>query len=281
MRRSELEEIALRVRQQIIKMAARGGCYLGASLSCADLFVFLYKQVLNLRVDNLHNPTRDYLLLSKGHAVPALYSTLAELGFFSPERLENHLSIHDSIYWHPNTVIPGVEFHTGSLGHALSVGMGIALDILMLGGTNRVFIMMGDGELNEGSIWEACLVASAYRMDNLVAIIDRNWYQANARTEDLIPLEPLETKFESFGWSVRRINGHSFDEMLKVFSKLPAERRKPTAIIADTTRGKGVPSLEGRADRWFARLSPKEAEDILRELNNYSTREFHSKEMVR
>src|SRR5262249_33039199 len=139
MRRSELEEIALRVRQQIIKMAARGGCYLGASLSCADLFVFLYKQVLNLRIDNLHNPARDYLLLSKGHAVPALYSTLAELGFFSPERLENHLSIHDSIYWHPNTVIPGVEFHTGSLGHALSVGMGIALDILMVGGTNRVF----------------------------------------------------------------------------------------------------------------------------------------------
>jgi len=279
--RIELEKTALRVREQIIRMAMRGGCYIGAWLSCADLLVYLYKRVLCLRPETIHSPGRDYLLFSKGHAVPALYGTLSELGFFSPDFLANHLNIRDSIYWHPNADIPGVEFHSGSLGHLLSVGMGIAMDILLVRGTNRVFILMGDGELNEGSIWEASLVASAYRMENLVAIIDRNWYQANARTEDLIPLEPLEPKFESFGWVVHRMSGHSFDEMEYAFAKLPLKSGKPTVIIADTVRGKGVPSIQERPDRWFARLSQEEVELMMCELHDNHDREIiASKEFV-
>ena len=219
--RTELQSLALRVREHIIRMSTDGGCFIGASLSCADLIVYLYNNVLNVGPDRLDDPDRDYLMLSKGHDVPALYGTLAELGFIERERLKGHLSTDDFMYWHPNREIPGIEFHSGSLGHLLSVSIGIALDIKMRGGKNNVYVILGDGELNEGSIWEGLLVANAHGLDNLVAIVDRNAFQANIRTEELIPLEPLAPKFESFGWNVRRIDGHSFDAMEEAFDGVP------------------------------------------------------------
>ena len=263
----ELEQLALRVREHIIRMATDGGCFIGASLSCADILVYLYRHVLRVTPENLQDPGRDYLLLSKGHDVPALYGTLAELGFIEKTRLANHLKTVDSIYCHPNRAIPGVEFHSGSLGHLFSVSIGIALDIKMRRACNRVFVVAGDGELDEGSMWEAALVAAAKRLDNLVVIVDRNEFQANFRTEDLIPLEPLEKKFEAFGWSVRRIDGHGFYCMEQAFSLLPITQDKPTAIIADTIRGKGLPSIERRADRWFVNFTHEEIEMLLRELH--------------
>lgn len=263
----ELERIALRVREHIIRMSTDGGCFIGASLSCADLIVFLYKHVLNVTPGTITDPERDYLFLSKGHDVPALYGTLAELGFLEPARLKNHLKTNDAIYWHPNRSIPGVEYYSGSLGHLLSVAMGVAFDIKMRGKNNRSFVILGDGELDEGSIWEASLVASAYKLDNLVAIVDRNEFQANVRTEQLIPLEPLEKKFEAFGWSVKRINGHSFGEMEKTFAPLPFEHGKPSLVIADTVRGKGLPSIEKRSDRWFVNFKHEEVEALLKELH--------------
>src|SRR5262249_27578666 len=148
---------------------------------------------------------RDYLFLSKGHDVPALYGTLAEFGFVDEKRLDRHLSPEDSIYWHPNRAVAGVEFHSGSLGHLPAVAIGVAMDIQMSGGSNRVFVVVGDGELNEGSVWEAALVAAARKLDNLVLIVDRNEFQANVRTEDLVPLEPIEAKFAAFGWAADRI----------------------------------------------------------------------------
>ncbi|MDW8464698.1 MAG: 1-deoxy-D-xylulose-5-phosphate synthase N-terminal domain-containing protein [Chloroherpetonaceae bacterium] len=175
----ELKALALRVREHIVRMATDGGCFIGASLSCADLIVYLYKEVLGLTPENLRDENRNYLLLSKGHDVPALYGTLAELGFIERERLKHHLHTSDSIYWHPNRAIPGIEFHSGSLGHLLSVAMGIAYDIKLRGGKNKVYVIVGDGELNEGSMWEGFLVAKAYKLDNLVAIVDRNEFQAN------------------------------------------------------------------------------------------------------
>ncbi len=268
--RQELERLALRVREHIIRMATNGGCFIGASLSCADLLVYLYKRVLRITPDNLHDQDRDYLLLSKGHDVPALYGTLAELGFIERDRLANHLKACDSIYWHPNRAVPGVEFHSGSLGHLLAVGVGIALDIRMCKGSNRVCVVAGDGELDEGSIWEASLVAAAKRLDNLIIIVDRNEFQANFPTEELIPLEPIQEKFKAFGWSVRRINGHNFEHMEEAFSGLPAAAGKPTAIIADTVRGKGLPSIERRADRWFVNFTGEEVEMLLRELHGSS-----------
>jgi transketolase len=259
--------LALQVREHILRMATNGGCFIGASLSCADLVVHLYTRVLRVRPEALDDPERDVFLLSKGHDVPALYGTLAELGFFPRERLRNHLSVDDHIYWHPNRQVPGVEFHSGSLGHCLSVGMGMALERKLRRSEARVFVLLGDGELDEGSIWEACLVAAAHRLDNLVAIVDRNAFQANIETEKLIPLEPLEDKFAAFGWRVRRVDGHDFAALDEAFADVRASTERPGVVIADTVRGKGLPSIERRADRWFVNFSAEEIAELLAELH--------------
>ncbi|APR83067.1 Transketolase [Minicystis rosea] len=261
------EALALRVREHIIRMSTDGGCFIGASLSCADLIVHLYTKVLNISPKTVNDPDRDYFFLSKGHDVPALYGTLAELGYIERERLGNHLKTHDKIYWHPNRAVPGIEFHSGSLGHLLSVAIGVALDIKMRGGKNRVFVVLGDGELDEGSIWEGCLVAAAHKLDNLIAIVDRNEFQANIRTEELIPLEPIDAKFRAFGWMAQTVDGHSFPAMDQAFGKLPVETGKPTAIVARTVRGKGLPSIEKRADRWFVNFNRDEIAMLLKELH--------------
>jgi transketolase len=261
-----LEDIALKVRSHVVKMATNGGCFIGASLSAVDVLVYLYTEYLNIHSANLNDPERDYLLLSKGHDVPALYGTFVELGLLEGDRLGNHLLLDDHIYWHPNVKIKGVEFHSGSLGHLPSVAIGIAIDIKLRNGKNKVVCVLGDGELNEGTCWEAALVANAYKLDNLVFVIDRNQFQANMATEDLIPLEPLKDKFESFGAVVKRIDGHDFAQIDEAFSALPFEEGKLQVIIADTIRGKGLPSIERRADRWFCNFTTDEIEQLLQEL---------------
>jgi transketolase len=276
----ELEAIALNVREHILKMSTGGGCFTGASLSAVDMIVYLYAEFLDLHQDNLDDPNRDYLFLSKGHDVPALYGTLAELGLIEKDRLANHLSINDHIYWHPNTHIPGIEFHSGSLGHLPSVAIGVAMDIKIRGGANKVICIMGDGELNEGSCWEAVLVANAYKLDNLIFVIDRNNFQANMATEDLIPLEPLHNKFTAFGAAVSRIDGHDFDELRRVFQKYPFAEGKLNVVIADTVRGKGLPSIEARADRWFCNFSADEVEQLLQELHGEHTTQLTSETLV-
>jgi transketolase len=263
---AELEALALRVRAHCLRMTEGGGCFVGASLSCVDILVHLYARVLEAAPDRTEDPERDYLLLSKGHDVPALYGTLAELGFFPLERLANHLKPTDSLYWHPSRALPGVEFHSGSLGHLLAVGIGIALDAKLCGGRSRVFVVLGDGELDEGSVWEGLLVAAAQKLDNLVAVVDRNGRQANLRTEELVPLEPLADKLRAFGWSALEVDGHSFAELDSTFATLPARAGQPTAIVARTVRGKGVASLEDRADRWFCSFDAAEVEALVREL---------------
>jgi transketolase len=263
----ELKLLALKVREHIVRMSTNGGCFTGASLSAVDIIVYLYTTFLNVTPYNLSDLNRDYLFLSKGHDVPALYGTLAELGFMQKERLEKHLSLDDDIYWHPNTSIPGIEFHSGSLGHLPSVAIGVAMDIKISGGNNKVICIMGDGELNEGTCWEAVLVANAYALDNLIFVIDRNHFQANMRTEDLIPLEPLAQKFKAFGASVKRIDGHNFTDLHNTFSSYPFHKGKLNVVIADTVRGRGLPSIEERADRWFCNFSANEVEQLLKELH--------------
>jgi transketolase len=276
----DLEARALRVREQIVRMSGGGGCFIGASLSCADLIVHLYSRVLRISAATREDPGRDYFFLSKGHDVPALYGTLAELGFFDKKRLARHLDPDDHLYWHPNRQIPGVEFHSGSLGHLLAVAIGVAMDIKLRAGNNRVFVLLGDGELNEGSIWEAALVANAKKLDNLIAIVDRNEFQANVETERLIPLEPLEEKFRAFGFGVRSFDGHSFPQMADVFERLPEHGGSPTALIARTVRGKGLPSIERRADRWFARFTDDEVQMLLAELHGAARAELKSETLV-
>jgi transketolase len=272
--------LALRVREHVIRMTRGGGCFLGASLSCTDILVQLYTRVLHTSPALAEDPDRDYLFLSKGHDVPALYSTLAELGWMSPARLARHLDPDDQLYWHPNRAIPGIEFHSGSLGHLLSVGAGVAYDAKSRGTRNRVFVLLGDGELDEGSVWEAALVASALGLDNLTAIVDRNRFQANCGTEELIPLEPIAPKFETFGWRATRINGHDFDQLDRAFANLPLHAGKPSVIVADTVRNKGLPSLEGKSDRWFVRLAPSEIEQLIAELHGAAPAALTSSPLV-
>jgi transketolase len=277
---ADLEALALRVREHIIRMATDGGCFIGASLSCADLLVHLYSRVLNVTPATVSDPSRDYLLLSKGHDVPALYGTLAELGFIEKARLANHLKTNDFLYWHPNRKVPGVEFHSGSLGHLLSVSIGIALDMKLRGGKNRVFVVLGDGECDEGTIWEGMLVASAHKLDNLVVVVDRNEFQANIRTEELIPLEPFADKFEAFGGSVKRVNGHDFGALDGAFASLPFAGGKPSVVICDTVRGKGLPSIEKRADRWFVNFSKDEVAMLLKELHGVAGAKLTSETLM-
>lgn len=278
--KQKLKGVALRVREHIIRMATDGGCFVGASLSAADLIVYLYSEWLNVNKDNLDDAGRDYLFLSKGHDVPALYGTFAELGLMDRERLKNHLSIDDHIYWHPNTRVPGIEFHSGSLGHLPSVTIGVAMDIKIRGDKNRVVCIMGDGELNEGTCWEAVLVANAYKLDNLIFVVDRNQFQANMPTEELIPLEPLHDKFAAFGAAVKRIDGHDFDALHETFSAYPFQPGKVNVVIADTVRGKGLPSIERRADRWFCNFSAPEIEGLLKELHGEHRAELTSETLV-
>lgn len=245
----QLIALADRVRQRVIRCSEGEGCFLGASLSCVDLLVSLYADCIRLSPERLDSPDRDFVLLSKGHAVPALYSTLIELGFLSPEQLTH-------VYWHPNRSVPGVEFHSGSLGHLLSVGIGMALDARLRGAESRVFVVVGDGELDEGSIWEGVLVAQAQQLGRLTVVVDRNRYQANLQTEELVPLEPLPDKFEAFGWNAQVVNGHSFDALRSVFTR-PADRR-PTVVIANTVRGKGLPEHQGKVDKWFVKANADE-----------------------
>ncbi|MBB3054877.1 transketolase [Mucilaginibacter gotjawali] len=276
----QLEATALKVREHIIKMSTDGGCFVGASLSAADLIVYLYSEFLNINPNNLNDPDRDYLFLSKGHDVPALYGTFAELGLLEKDRLKNHLSLNDHIYWHPNTHIPGIEFHSGSLGHLPSVAIGVAMDIKIRGGKNKVICIMGDGELNEGTCWEAALVANAHKLDNLIFVIDRNHFQANMPTEELIPLEPLHDKFTAFGAAVKRIDGHSFESLHEAFSAYPFETGKLNVVIADTVRGKGLPSIERRADRWFCNFNAEEVESLLKELHGEHLTNLTSETLV-
>lgn len=263
----ELKEKALKVREHIINMSGNGGCFIGASLSCADLTVYLYNEFLNLTKDNLKDENRDYLFLSKGHDVPALYGTFVELGWIEKERLKNHLKTNDYIYWHPNRNIPGVEFHSGSLGHNLSIAAGVAYDCKLKGIKNKIVVIVGDGELNEGSMWEGLLVANAYKLDNLLLVVDRNQFQANLATEELIPLEPLDKKFEAFNCSVKKIDGHNFEDMENVFQSFPFKKEKVSVIIAETIRGKGLPSIEKRADRWFVNFKQEEIDQLINELH--------------
>jgi transketolase len=287
-----LKATALGVREHIIRLTEGGGCFIGASLSCVEIIVYLYSQVIRRNADDPHDPQRDYLFLSKGHDVPALYGTFAEMGFLENGRLSRHLSTSDHIYWHPNRHIQGVEFHSGSLGHLPAVAAGVALDCKLRGSRNRVVVITGDGELNEGSVWETLLVANAYGLDNLTLLVDRNQFQANIRTEELVPLEPLADKFRAFGCVVQRVDGHDFAELERAFEPVIWPQQvagngvihgsggRVRVIIADTVRGKGLPSIEARADRWFCSFTAREVGQLLEELHGSKGADIESETLV-
>jgi len=236
----QLEEKARKIRVNVVRIAGMSDCHTGGALSIADILAALYFYMMKLDPENPKWPGRDYFILSKGHCVPALDAALAMRGFFPESVLTTHLELDSIISGHACArLTPGIDTSTGSLGHGLSIGVGAALGIRMDNGNNRVFVLLGDGELQEGSNWEGAMAGAHHKLDNLVAIIDRNKYQTGP-TEKMMSLEPLADKWKSFGWITRTIDGHNMKEIVDTLESLPFEKGRPSAIIADTIKGKGV-----------------------------------------
>ena len=248
-------------KKNVLKMAKNGGCFIGSAFSCIDILAYLYSNIFDIEKIKNMEKDRDILILSKGHAVAALYAVLAQVGIISKDRLKNYLTVKDDLYWHPNPNIPGIEFHSGSMGHGLAIGIGMAFASKLNKISNRIFVVVGDGELNEGSIWESVLIANAYKLDNLTAIIDRNFWQANLKTEELIPLESVQEKFSAFGWETLFCNGHDVNEIRQIFEQISKNvLDKPKVVIANTIRGNGIPLMEDNPKYWFGDFNEKELE---------------------
>ena len=239
-----LEEKARQIRVHIVRMAGTSSIHTGGSLSLADIVAVLYFHILKVDPARPDWEERDYFILSKGHTVPSVVAALAMKDFFSEEALATHLELDSIIPGHACArTTPGIDASTGSLGHGLSIGVGAALGIRMDGSANRVFVVLGDGELQEGSNWEAAMAAAHHKLDNIVGIVDRNMYQTGP-TEHIMALEPLADKWRSFGWSVKNIDGHDIGQIVDSLESLPFEKRCPSLIIAETIKGKGVSFIE-------------------------------------
>lgn len=240
------EQLAWKIRRHGIEMThLSGGSHIGSVLSVADILAVLYNDVLNVYPDKPNAPERDRVILSKGHAGAAIYAALAEKGFFSVEELKTHYQNGSRLSGHvSHKGVPGVDFSTGSLGHGLPVGAGMAMAAKMDSSNYRVYVVLGDGECDEGSVWEAALVANHYQLDNLVAVIDHNKMQSLDFCENTIKLNPFADKWRSFGWNVIDIDGHNHEELKKAFNEAKSVKGKPTVIIANTVKGKGVSFME-------------------------------------
>ena len=240
------EQLAWKIRRHGIEMThLSGGSHIGSVLSVADILAVMYNDVLNVYPDKPNAPERDRVILSKGHAGAAIYAALAEKGFFPVEELKTHYQNGSRLSGHvSHKGVPGVDFSTGSLGHGLPVGVGMAMAAKMDSNNYRVYVILGDGECDEGSVWEAALVANHYQLDNLVAVIDHNKMQSLDFCENTIKLNPFADKWRSFGWNVIDIDGHKHEELKKAFNEAKSVKGKPTVIIANTVKGKGVSFME-------------------------------------
>jgi transketolase len=253
-------DMARRVRRQSLRMVHRAGLgHPGGDLSAADILVTLYFGILRIDPQNPQAPGRDRFIMSKGHCSGALYTTLALRGFFPVSELDTYMQPLSRLNGHPNrNELPGVEANTGPLGHGLPIAVGAALAAKMDDATWRTFVLTGDGELQEGSNWEAVMAAAHYGLNNLCVIVDRNGIQQGAPTESTMRMEPLADRFRAFGWAVREVGGHDCAAMLEAFNALPAEAGKPTCILAHTVKGRGVSFIENRAE-WHHHV-PTDAE---------------------
>ena len=254
-----LEEKAKEIRISILKMItkAKSG-HTGGSLSIADLVTLLYFKEMNIFPNDIHNKYRDRLVLSKGHAAPAVYAALAEKGFFDKEELNHLRQVNCMFQGHPDMKhTPGIDMTTGSLGQGFSAACGIALSGKIDNGSWKVFSILGDGELEEGQIWEAAMYASHYKLDNLIGFVDNNGLQIDGKITDVMSSLPIKEKFESFGWNTICVNGHSFVELHSAIVEAKKNKNKPTMIIMKTVKGKGIPEIEGLAS-WHGKAPSEE-----------------------
>lgn len=251
---AELEDAAHRVRELVIEMCSGGeGGHVGGSLSLADILVALYFDVMNVDPGRTDDPERDVFLLSKGHGAIGLYATLAVRGFITEEHLATYGKPGSLLSAHPTRTVPGVEMPTGSLGHGLSLGVGFGLGARLSGSGRRCYVVTGDGELQEGSVWEAAMAAGAKGLDQLVAVVDRNRLQITGSTEDVMGLDPLADRFRSFGWTAHEVDGHDMAALRDVLRRPPVPGR-PTVVIANTVKGRGISFIEGQTRSHYARL---------------------------
>lgn len=243
----ELQLKSINYRKKVLKYIkiANAG-HTGGSLSCTDILNVLYNQVLNVSPENFSSPDRDRYIQSKGHCVEALFVVLADNGFFPEENLNTLCQYQSHYIGHPTKKVKGVEQNTGALGHGLPMAVGTAIAGKLDKRSYKVYTLLGDGELPEGSNWEAALSAAQYKLDNLCVIVDKNSLQITASTVEVMNTDPLDKKWEAFGWAVKEVNGNDVDELMDVFNGLPFEKGKPSVIIAHTTKGKGVSFMENQ-----------------------------------
>ena len=263
----ELEEKTRQIRRLIIKMLSLAGSgHPGGSLSSTDIVTCLYFSVMRHNPKNPQWPQRDRFHLSKGHCCPLWYAVLAESGYFPEEELWTLRNLGSNLQGHPDWRTPGVDVASGSLGQGLSVAIGMALAARLDQATFRIYCLLGDGEIQEGQVWEAAMAAAHFRCDNLCAILDYNGYQIDGKVKDIMNLEPLTEKWQAFGWHTINIDGHNIAEILDAFEQVKAIKGKPAIIIAKTIKGKGVSFMENVVDFHGRAPTEEEAKKALEEL---------------
>ena len=264
---ADTPSLARAIRAHAVRMVARANAsHVGGALSMADLLAVLYAEILHVRPDDPAWPVRDRFILSKGHSCTSLYATLALRGFFPIEELETYGRDGARLMAHVSHKVPGVEFSTGSLGHGLGFGCGKALAAKRQGRTWRVFVMLSDGELDEGSNWEAILFAPQHRLDNLVAVVDYNKIQSLGAVKEVLDLDPLVDKFRAFRWAVKEIDGHNHDAIRAALAQLPFEPGKPSCLIAHTLKGKGVDFMENQLAWHYRTPNAEQVQQALKQL---------------
>ena len=265
---NELKALSYDYRMDTVRMImSGGGGHIGGDMSEMEILMQLYLKEMNISPENQNDPNRDYFILSKGHAVESFYTILGHKGFYDLEDAIARFSHFGSEFiGHPNNVIPGVEMNSGSLGHGLPVAVGLAIAAKMDKRPSRVYVLMGDGELAEGSVWEGAMSAHNYNLDNLCAIVDRNHLQISGNTENVMKQDDQEKRWSAFGWHVVKCDGNDFDALEAAFAEAREHKGDPTVIIADTIKGKGSPIMENKAG-WHHHLpNAEEYEQIMKDL---------------
>lgn len=264
----ELEIQAARIRQRLVSVVCQAQAgHIGGGLSATDVLTALYLNVMNIDPRNPKMEGRDRFIMSKGHSVEALYCVLEAAGFIAPETLDTYGECDTILAGHPTIKVPGVEVNSGALGHGLSIGVGMAIAAKMDEKPYKTFVLMGDGEQGEGSIYEAAMSGSHYGLDNLVAIIDRNRLQISGDTEDVMSLEPMRERWEAFGWEVLEMDGNNMAEILDTFGRIDYANGKPHLIISHTIKGKGISYMENGAHWHHGVPCPTQRDEAIREID--------------
>lgn len=266
----QLQSHAINIRKNIVTMITESKSgHPGGSLSGVEILTYLYFKEMNINKDNLDSKERDYFILSKGHAAPVLYATLSEAGFIQEKELMTLRKLGSKLQGHPDSKkIKAIDVSTGSLGQGISNAVGVAIGAKIDNANSTIYTLLGDGELQEGLVWEALMSAAHYKLDNLVAFVDYNKLQIDGNNEDVMGIKPLDKKFESFGWNVITIDGHDFKQIEKALQSVKEIEQKPTVIIANTVKGKGVSFMENNAG-WHGSAPSIEQRDLaLNELEN-------------